>query len=365
MTDGKPKAIIARRDVGPFVLKGSAGQAIQPFLVDITFGEIDAREALVPGDYTAELALVKLPNAMGDGTTQGGKNVTLSSVIQNITRLDDTAPLPKVFIDRQKRTIVDGKPFFPMGFYFSTSLVHAGSSALGNLSGTPFNYIVSNFCPHPSSIASSQQHTQHHLFAASPRFRGASDTVLKFLQMPYGEATLAEMDAAAAAGLKVGFSLKDIFFGSHWCPNVVTSRAVEEQYFKSRVAAFRNHSALLAWYINDELTPAYLPQLKAHQQWLIEGDTDHPSWQVLCENGEFDDYMGTFDILGSDPYPIGSGNKTTSGVHSEVNTTVFQTDNARPIWEVIQAMNWANYHKGVPCPRCHTPTFRETRSMVW
>jgi hypothetical protein len=106
----------------------------------------------VPGDYTAELTLVKLPNAMGDGTTQGGKNVTLSSVIQNITRLDDTAPLPKVFIDRQKRTIVDGKPFFPMGFYFSTSLVHAGSSALGNLSGTPFNYIVRNFCPHPQVL---------------------------------------------------------------------------------------------------------------------------------------------------------------------------------------------------------------------
>ena len=109
------------------------------------------------------------------------------------------------------------------------------------------------------------------------------------------------MDAAAAVGLKVGYSLKDIFFGSHWCPKAVTSRAAEEKYFKSKVADFRNHSALLAWYINDELTPAYLPQLKAHQQWLIEGDPEHPSWQVLCENGEFDQYMGTFDILGSDP----------------------------------------------------------------
>ena len=75
--------------------------------------------------------------------------------------------------------------------------------------------------------------------------------------------------------------------------------------------------------------------------------------------------MGTFEILGSDPYPIGSGNKTTSGVHQEVNLTVFQTDDARPVWEVIQAMNWANYHKGAPCPRCHTPTYTETRSMTW
>ena len=36
--------------------------------------------------------------------------------------------------------------------------------------------------------------------------------------MPYGETTAAEMDAAHAAGLKVVFSLKDIFFGSSNCP---------------------------------------------------------------------------------------------------------------------------------------------------
>eukprot|EP01050_Picozoa_sp_SAG11_P037387 SAG11_NODE_14719_length_602_cov_0.998012_1_plen_57_part_01 len=49
--------------------------------------------------------------------------------------------------------------------------------------------------------------------------------------------------------------------------------------------------------INDELTPAYLPQLKAHQQWLIEGDPDHPSWQVLCEDGEFDDCEFSDSVL--------------------------------------------------------------------
>ena len=74
--------------------------------------------------------------------------------------------------------------------------------------------------------------------------------------------------------------------------------------------------------------------------------------------------MGTFDVLGSDPYPIGEGNKTTSGVHQEVNMTVWQTDDKRPVWEVIQAMNWKNYHKDA-CPRCHTPTYTETRSMTW
>ena len=269
------KQVIARKDVGPFVLTGQ-----HPALrVDIVFDEIDAHKALEPGEYTAELTLVKI--------SAGGKNQTLGTSTQSITRMDDTAPPPTVFIDRQKRTIVDGDPFFPIGFYFSTTMVKTGSPALANLSGTPFNFI-----------------------------------------MPYGEPSLANMDAAAAVGLKVGFSLKDIFFGTQRCPKDITSRAVEEKYFKQRVSDFRNHSALLAWCayihscneaavlspppmstlsclcqsaddslrctcrvtdINDELTPAYLPQLKAHQQWLIGGDPDHPSWQVLCEDGEFDD----------------------------------------------------------------------------
>ena len=56
-----------------------------------------------------------------------------------------------------------------------------------------------------------------------------------------------QLSLDSAAGLKIAFSLKDIFFGSTWCPPAVTSRAMEEQYFKERVSDFRNHSALLAW----------------------------------------------------------------------------------------------------------------------
>lgn len=196
--------VVARLDAGPFVIKNDgAGSATQPLVVDMTFDEIDARKTLVPGDYTAELTLVKISS----GGLAGDKgNVTLQTVVQNITRMDDTAPPPRVFIDQQKRTIVDGEPFFPMGFYFSTSLLQTGSTAIGNLSGTAFNYV-----------------------------------------MPYGEASSKELDVAAAADLKVGFSLKDIFFGSHWCPKAVTSRAAEETYFKERVQTFKNHSALLAW----------------------------------------------------------------------------------------------------------------------
>ena len=73
------------------------GQAIEPLLVDIAFDEIDARTALAPGDYTATLTLVKISDGdVGDvggggAVARGGENVTLGSVVQNITRMDDAA----------------------------------------------------------------------------------------------------------------------------------------------------------------------------------------------------------------------------------------------------------------------------------
>jgi|EP01046_Picozoa_sp_COSAG06_P023724 hypothetical protein len=44
---------------------------------------------------------------------------------------------------------------------------------------------------------------------------------------------------------------------------------------------FKDHPALVAWYTNDELpATTYRPQLLTHQQWVVEGDPNHPTWQV-------------------------------------------------------------------------------------
>ena len=58
-----------------------------------------------------------------------------------------------------------------------------------------------------------------------------------FLQ--YGEAKPEHMDAAHAAGLKVAFSLKDLYAGTKWCPSSITDGASEERVFKQRVTQVR------------------------------------------------------------------------------------------------------------------------------
>ena len=62
------------------------------------------------------------------------------------------------------------------------------------------------------------------------------------------------MDAARDAGLRVAFSLKDVFYHGTARNGLaqITSPAEEERYFKQRVRTMRNHSAMLAYYTNGE-----------------------------------------------------------------------------------------------------------------
>ncbi len=62
------------------------------------------------------------------------------------------------------------------------------------------------------------------------------------------------MDAARDAGLRVAFSLKDVFYHGTARNGLaqITSPAEEERYFKQRVRMMRNHSAMLAYYTNGE-----------------------------------------------------------------------------------------------------------------
>ena len=123
----KPKAggaVVARKEVGPITTSDAEE------VVDIKLDELDARSALAAGQYILTVHCVDVAKG----------NATIARSELNITRWDDSAPTPKVYIDEMKRTIVDGEPFFPMGMYTSTSMLT--SSGLSNLSHTPFNMMM-------------------------------------------------------------------------------------------------------------------------------------------------------------------------------------------------------------------------------
>lgn len=235
-----------------------------------------------------------------------------------ITRMDPDFK-PRVFIDAHQRCIVDGKPFFPLGMYWSS----IKADELAVYADSAFNCL-----------------------------------------MPYGRPTREQLDLAHCHGLKVIYSVKDLYHGSRWCPSFVTSPAEEDVQLRKFVRDFRDHPALLAWYLNDELPLTYLDRLAAHQRWVEEEDPHHPTWVVLYQYRQVRDYLDTFDVIGTDPYPI--GRKSASEAAAWTAETVRQVCGARPVWQVPQLHNWINYKNGDgQSDSYHTPTRDEVRSMAW
>ena len=222
------------------------------------------------------------------------------------------SPTPRrVYIDGFKRTIVDGKPFFPLGMYFRNREVSVSNLAV--YTEGPFNCV-----------------------------------------MPYAPKGLSEKDLELyrKAGLKVIFDLR----------HGIENEAVGKPWVYETVRKFRGHPALLAWYTNDERPVADIPKLAARQRWVEELDPDHPTWSVQDVFSEARHYLGTYDVLGMDPYPIPK--KPIETVISSMRQGVAGTFGTKAIWQVPQAFGWG-WLKRKETKGQRAPTQKEMSNMGW
>ena len=105
------------------------------------------------------------------------------------------------------------------------------------------------------------------------------------------------------------------------------TEADEEALIRSRVKQFRDHPALLAWYLNDELPQTYMPRLEAHQRWVAQDDNHFTSEQDTLD-GLFLMYLRTgdrkWDITGLSAIEIG----IVFALIAIISGSIW----ARPIW---------------------------------
>ena len=66
------------------------------------------------------------------------------------------------------------------------------------------------------------------------------------------------------------------------------------------------------------------------RRWTAEADPNHPTWAVLYQVREVGDYIETFDVIGTDPYPIGRRPASMAGQWTA--ETFGQVCGARPMW---------------------------------
>lgn len=228
--------------------------------------------------------------------------------------LQKNPALPKVLIDRNGRTIVDGKAFFPLGIY------------------TQFGYQdFDAFIKDVELLKISGINTVQSYSALDRR----------------------KMDALHEAGLKVVFSIKDAFSSIWFCPREIKNIHDEVPYIGKVVNRWKNHPALLAWYVNDELTPAVLDSHRMHYDAINRLDFNHPSWNLHCVPSETTEYINCADVIGCDSYPVPK--HPIRKVYDDMSATVGFTRNARSLWAVVNISDETG----------QTPTTEELRNMSY
>jgi len=253
-----------------------------------------------PGDYQLR-ARVKAGELSDEATAK----------LSRVTSLADR----KAWIDQRQRLILDGEPFFPLGTYWSA--VNPADVEL--YAKSPFNCL-----------------------------------------MPYNGASREMLDLLDAKGLKIIYSVKDLYHGTTHSPKELQSVEDERQAIEKVVAEKGDHPAIMAWYINDELPQTMLPQLTAHRDWMEELDPGRPTWVVLYQVNQVRHYLPTFDVIGTDPYPIPS--RPASMALDWTRQTREAVFGNRAVWQVPQIFDWATYHDD---REQRPPTYAEMRSMAW
>lgn len=219
-----------------------------------------------------------------------------------------------VRIDRHGRTLVDGKPFLPVGIYMS-GLTKA---QIDTVAEAGFNTVLPYQSPNLG-------------------FNGRK-----------GPAAIREvLDYCHAKKIKVIFSIKDAM------PKGATNMPLETwngitgdvAISNAIVETFKDHPALLAWYVCDEIQPTYIEPLTALRRRINRMDPNHPTFAVYYQFNSYERYLGGQDIFGIDPYPVATAEtRDQQAVMNQLLGALkvqrLASDGGIACWAAPQYMNW-------------------------
>lgn len=231
----------------------------------------------------------------------------------------------KVTFDSRHRTIVDGKPFFPLGMYWG----EITAEDIATYTNGPFNCL-----------------------------------------MPYKRPDERKLDICHAAGVKVIYPISGFFIDIDEAKTKQQAESINSKYIRGYIRRYRRHPAVMAWYLADEVPAKYEPILAAKRATVHEIDPDHPTWIVLDKPADIRPLINGFDAIGMDPYPIGNDggkDRTEIGIAAGwARQAKKSTYGFKPMWQVPQAFDWGYYR---PSETNRTdvrmPTYAEIRSMTW
>ena len=170
----------------------------------------------------------------------------------------------------------------------------------------------------------------------------------------------AYMDRCAELGMKVNYNLLSVS-GGGGVGSKIEGLSDEEKRKRliAEIIYFRDHPALLGWYISDEpngrnITPGKLEEI---YKTVKDYDPWHPvSIVFMAPFITSKRYSDALDIVMADPYPIPDYPATMAGDVAGQLRTEFK--GKRPFWIVPQAFGGGELWS-------REPTIQEIRSMTW
>jgi beta-glucanase (GH16 family) len=288
--------------------------------------------------------------------------------------------LPLTNLKAPRPILVDGKPFIPNGIYMGGEKCRDNNGNSGK--------IIKGACISGTDVPAMWDLDR----IAAAGFNtvlsytnGAKDNVKDWSE--YVSSVRTFLDRANERNIKVIFSLKNLYFNktNDWAlsdanlqktltlfktqpnsPADPTPRDVA----RSLVREFKEHPALLAWNINDELSTEYISELQAMYDTIKAEDSVNPVMQLLFrlhDPSPLTDprkYVSSTDILAADPYPIGLGRPYTIETVSDwTRKLVAAADGKKGVWMVAQA--FARNFDPPPNMSEIAPTPAEMRNMSY
>lgn len=170
----------------------------------------------------------------------------------------------------------------------------------------------------------------------------------------------AYMDRCAQLGMKVHYNLLSVSGGGGVGSKIEgLSDDEKKKLLLNEINTFRDHPALLGWYISDEpsakrITPE---QLENIYRTVKEADPWHPvSIVFMAPYLTAKKYSDALDIVMADPYPIPDHPSTLPGDVADLLISEFR--GKKPVWIVPQAFGGGELWS-------REPTIQEIRSMTW
>jgi len=170
----------------------------------------------------------------------------------------------------------------------------------------------------------------------------------------------AYMDRCAELGMKVNYNLLSVSGGGGVGSKIEwLSDSEKRERLISEIKTFRDHPALLGWYISDEPngTNTGPEKLEEIYRTIKEYDPWHPvSIVFMAPFITAKKYSGALDIVMADPYPIPDRPVSIPGDVADQLRTEFK--GKIPFWIVPQAFGGGELWS-------REPTSQEIRSMTW